>query len=60
MRHLRKDFDQWFPTLARYAGIALMVYAALVDKGKNPALIPAATGMIFLKTVYGAGKDDKA
>ena len=32
-----------------------MVYAALVDKGKNPALIPAATGMIFLKTVYAGG-----
>jgi hypothetical protein len=30
-----------------------MVYAAFIDKGHNPALIPAATGMIFLKTVYG-------
>jgi len=33
-----------------------MVYAALIDKGANPALIPAATGMIFLKTVYNGGE----
>lgn len=55
--NLRRNFDGWFPTLARYAGVALMVYAALIDKGANPALIPAATGMIFLKTVYGAGQE---
>lgn len=51
----RAALDDWFPTLLRYAGVALMVYAALVDQGHNPALIPAATGMIFFKTVYGGG-----
>jgi len=28
-----------------------MVYAALIDRGRNPALIPAATAMVFFKTV---------
>jgi len=32
-----------------------MVYAALIDRGRNPALIPAATGLIFFKTIYGNG-----
>jgi hypothetical protein len=48
--------DTWFPTALRYAGLALIVYAALWDHGKNPALIPAATGMIFFKTIYGSGE----
>jgi hypothetical protein len=51
----RKILDEWFPTVLRYAGVVLIVYAALVDMGRNPALIPAATGMIFFKTVYGGG-----
>ena len=53
----RRLADQWFPTLIRYGGLVLMAYAALVDRGKNPALIPAATGMIFLKTLYGDQQD---
>ena len=53
--HWREALDSWFPTLIRYIGVALIVYAALVDQGKNPALIPAATGMFFFKTVYGGG-----
>jgi hypothetical protein len=32
-----------------------MGYAVFVDKGANPALVPAATGLIFLKTVLGNG-----
>ena len=55
---MRRQFDYWFPTLTRYAGVGLMIYAALIDKGQNPALIPAATGMIFLKSVYN-GKDSE-
>jgi hypothetical protein len=51
----RKILDEWFPTVLRYAGVVLIVYAALVDMGRNPALIPAATGMIFYKTIYGGG-----
>ena len=54
----RRLMDNIFPTLVRYAGIALIVYAAFVDKGKNPALIPAATGMIFFKTIVGSGERD--
>jgi hypothetical protein len=55
-------FTQWldsaFPTLVRYGGVVLMAYAALVDRGSNPALIPAATGMLFFKSVYGSGSKD--
>jgi len=43
----------------RYVGVALMVYAALVDRGANPALIPTALGMILFKTVYGSGPPAK-
>lgn len=51
----RNRLDSWFPTLVRYLGVGLLVYAALVDKGQNPALIPTAAGMILFKTVYGEG-----
>jgi hypothetical protein len=40
-----------FPTVVRYLGVALIVYAALIDRGRNPALIPAATAMICFKMV---------
>jgi hypothetical protein len=52
----RKSFEEWFPIVLRYAGVGLMIYAAVVDRGRNPALIPAATGMIFFKTIYGSGE----
>jgi len=55
MQLQQKQLDRWFPTIVRYAGIALMAYAALVDRGRNPALIPTAVGMILFKTVYGDG-----
>lgn len=52
----RRALDSWFPTLCRYCGLVLLVYAILVDRGQNPALIPAATGLIFLKTaINGKG-----
>ncbi len=54
----RKSFDKVFPTLVRYAGVMLIVYAAFVDRGHNPALIPAATGMIFFKTIVGSGEKE--
>jgi hypothetical protein len=51
----RKKLDEWFPTLVRYVGMGLLIYSGLVDRGANPALIPAAMAMIVFKTVYGAG-----
>ncbi len=41
--------------MARYVGLVMIGYAALVDRGQNPALIPAATGLIFLKSFVGNG-----
>jgi len=55
----RKRLDDWFPTVVRYLGVGLLVYAGVVDKGANPALIPAAMGMILFKSVYGSGPPDK-
>lgn len=54
----REQLDEWFPTLIRYVGVGLIIYAAVVDRGHNPALIPAATGMFFFKTIYGGGGKD--
>lgn len=51
----RRKLDAWFPTLVRYGGVGLLIYAAVIDKGHNPALIPAAVGMILFKSVYGEG-----
>lgn len=51
----RRKLDNWFPTVVRYGGFALLLYAAFVDQGANPALIPTAAGMILFKTVYGEG-----
>jgi len=51
----RRILDQWFPTVVRYIGVWMAVYGAVVDQGKNPALIPLATGMILFKTIYGGG-----
>lgn len=55
----RRKLDDWFPTVVRYVGVGLLVYAGVVDRGANPALIPAAMGMILFKTVYGSGPPDK-
>lgn len=50
---------QWwranYPDVARLVGLALFVYAAVIDRGRNPALIPGATGLVFLKNVVGNG-----
>ena len=56
----RAQLDDWFPTVVRYVGIALLVFACVVDRGANPALIPAAMGLILFKTVYGGGPPDKS
>lgn len=55
----RKTLDVWFPTIVRYAGVGLLVYAAAIDRGQNPALIPTAAGMILFKSVYGEGPPRK-
>ncbi len=60
MRDKRRRADEWFPTVVRYAGVVLLFYAGVIDKGGNPALIPAAMGLILFKTVYGGGPPDKS
>jgi hypothetical protein len=60
MKITRRHLDRIFPTIVRYLGVSLLVYAALIDRGHNPALIPASTGMIFLKTVYGGEKNGES
>jgi len=49
---------QNYPDLARLCGLVMFVYAGVVDKGRNPALVPAAMGLTLLKTVVnGGGKE---
>lgn len=49
------SLDRWHPTLVRYAGLALMLYAALTREFE---LCIGATGMILYKTVYGDGSKE--
>lgn len=55
-RPTRHDFDSSFPTVVRYVGLGIMIYATLIDKIERPSLLVAATGMILFKTVLD-GKD---
>lgn len=52
----RRSADELHGTVVRYAGVALLVYAGAFDRFKNPALLPAAMGMIFYKNVVGKGE----
>jgi hypothetical protein len=55
--------DTGFPTLVRYVGLGMMIYATLIDHIERPSLIVAATGMMLFKTVLNGkdrnGKDDR-
>lgn len=51
---LRLRLDAWFPTLARYVGVAILVYEAAFDNLEKPSLIVAASGLIFFKNVLRA------
>lgn len=51
----RRGLDEWFGTIAHYAGLALLLYAVTVDRLRNPAILPAAMGLIFLRNVTGNG-----
>jgi hypothetical protein len=50
---LRRTIDSWVGTLTQVIGVLILLYAILIDRFKNPALLPGATGLIFLKTVAG-------
>lgn len=52
----RKRLDIWFPTVVRYLGMILLAYAAFIDRGRNPALLPTAAGMILFKSVIEGSK----
>lgn len=50
---LRRAVDSWVGTLTQVIGLFILIYAIVIDKFQNPALLPGATGLIFLKTVAG-------
>ncbi len=54
---VQRGLDEWFGTLVRYTGLGLVLYAAFVDKFHNPFLVPAAAGMMGLKTVLTRRKE---
>lgn len=47
----RDVLDEWLPTVVRWLGVASLVYGVFLDHFDNPAIIPAATGMLLFKTV---------
>lgn len=49
----RRAVDSWVGTLTQVIGLIILIYAITIDRFRNPALLPAATGLIFLKTVAG-------
>ena len=51
----RRLMDETLPTLVHYLGIIVLVYAIFIDHLENPALIPAATGLLLFKAIYGSG-----
>jgi uncharacterized membrane protein len=53
----RRAIDSWVGTLTQVIGVIILLYAVFIDQFKNPALLPAATGILFLKTVAGRGKE---
>ncbi len=55
---LRRAIDSWVGTLTQVIGLIILLYAVFIDKFKNPALLPAATGILFLKTVAGRRKGE--
>jgi hypothetical protein len=57
-RDVQKALDSWFPTFVRYAGLGLIVYAAVLNHelASNPAFWPAVGGMVLFKFVIGDGK----
>lgn len=50
---LRRAVDSWVGTMTQVIGLFILIYAIAIDKFQNPALLPGATGLIFLKTVAG-------
>lgn len=55
----QRRLDNWFPTVVRYVGLGLAVYAVVVDRGEHPVLLTFAVGMIGFKSVWGKGPPDK-
>lgn len=49
----RRAVDSWVGTMTQVIGLLILIYAIVVDRFQNPALLPGATGLIFLKTVAG-------
>ena len=60
LRWLQTVWQWWkanYPDITRAVGIVTFLYGVFIDRGQNPALLPAATGLVFLKTVLN-GKGD--
>lgn len=49
----RRAIDSWVGTLTQVIGMGLLLYALGIDRLSNPALLPAAIGLLGLKYVAG-------
>lgn len=55
LQAVKDALDSWFPTLVRYAGLAMMGYSVVADHLHHIELVTAASGMILFKNVWGRG-----
>lgn len=56
LRISRAELDAWLPTFVRYLGLLALVYGAFIDRFSNPAIIPAAMGMLLFKSIFNDGR----
>jgi hypothetical protein len=52
----RERLDLWWPTVVRYAGLALAGYEVGIDDFQNPSALVLAGGMMGLKEVLDTRK----
>jgi hypothetical protein len=51
----RNSIQAWLFLSIQLLGVLGLAYGVLVDRFRNPAIIPTATGLVMFPKVYGDG-----
>jgi hypothetical protein len=51
----RNSIQAWLFVSIQLLGVLGLAYGVLVDRFRNPAIIPTATGLVMFPKVYGDG-----
>jgi ribose/xylose/arabinose/galactoside ABC-type transport system permease subunit len=51
----RNSIQGWLFLAIQVLGVLGLAYGVLVDRFRNPAIIPTATGLVMFPKVYGDG-----